>query len=54
MSIAFRMHVVEAAHHLVKVGSGDIGGEPAAQGNEVKELSSTSVLENDGETFETE
>lgn len=52
MSIALGVHVVESTHHLVKVGSGDIRREPSAKGNEVKELSSTSVFKNDGETFE--
>ena len=51
MSIALGVHVVEAVHHLVEVGSGDDFGELASVGNKIKELSTAHILKNDGEAL---
>ena len=44
------MHVMEAVHHLVEVGPGNLFRELASLGNEVKELTSSNKLKHDGET----
>lgn len=51
VSIALGVHVVEAVHHLVEVGSGDDFGELASVGNKIKELSTAHILKNDGEAL---
>jgi hypothetical protein len=51
MSVAFGVHVVEAVHHLVKVCSGDDFGELASVGDEIEELPSADVLEDDGKAL---
>jgi hypothetical protein len=51
MRVALGVHVVEAVHHLVEVGSGDEFGELACVGDEIKELSAAHVFENDGKAL---
>lgn len=51
MGIALFVHVVEAGHHLVEVGAGDVGRKPTTEGNEVEEFASSGVLEDDSEAL---
>lgn len=48
--ISLLMHVMEAVHHLVEVGPGNLFRELASLCHEVEELTSSNELKHDGET----
>lgn len=50
MRVSLLMHVMEAVHHLVEVGPGNLFRELASLRNEVKELTPSNELQHDGET----
>ena len=51
VSISLAMHIMETIHHLVEVSPGHFLRELACVCDVIEELSSTNVLENNGETL---
>ncbi len=51
MSIPLLMHVVNAIHHLMKIGPSYSFGEATSVSNKVEQFSTLRVLDHEGKTF---